>query len=51
MVIADHALLKKDVTVTTYANGCRLVVNYSGATVETAYGWVDAGDYLLVEGA
>ena len=51
MVIADHMLLEKDVTVTTYANGCRLVVNYSGAAVETAYGWVDAGDYLLAEGA
>lgn len=47
--IVDHALLEKNIFQTTYANGVRVITNYTALPYESADGTVDAGSYLLIQ--
>lgn len=47
--IVNHEMLDKNVFQTTYANGVRVITNYTALPYESANGMVDAESYLLIQ--
>lgn len=47
--IVNHEMLDKNVFQTTYANGVRVITNYTALPYESANGTVDAESYLLIQ--
>lgn len=47
--IVNHEMLEKNIFQTTYANGVRVITNYTALPYESANGVVDAESYLLIQ--
>ncbi len=47
--IVNHEMLDKDIFQTTYANGVKVITNYTALPYESANGCVDAESYLLIQ--
>lgn len=47
--IVNHEMLDKNIFQTTYANGVRVITNYTALPYESANGMVDAESYLLIQ--